>query len=189
MVQTLTDNCPGSENDCKTALIKAGFPYLDLDKKVAVLSGGEKARVMFLLIKLNKPNFLILDEPTNHIDIQGKQELESQILEANATVLITSHDRRFVDIIADRFILIDQGLMKEINDPQTFYNLEAPVINKPINVAEEISDNPGNEDEILQRIIELETRLTEDRGRKTKFQKPKMQEQWSAEIEQLNSRL
>jgi len=189
MVQTLTDNCPGSENDCKAALIKAGFPYLDLDKKVAVLSGGEKARLMFLLIKLNKPNFLILDEPTNHIDIQGKEELESQILETNATVLITSHDRRFVDIIADRFILIDQGQMKEINDPQTFYNLEAPVINNPINIAEEISDNPGNEDEILQRIVELETRLTEDRDRKPKFQKPKLQEQWSAEIEHLNSRL
>jgi ATP-binding cassette subfamily F protein 3 len=189
IVQTLTDNCPGSENDCKTALIKAGFPYLDLDKKVAVLSGGEKARLMFLLIKLNQPNFLILDEPTNHIDIQGKEELESQILEANATVLITSHDRRFVDIIADRFILIDQGLMKEINDPQTFYNLEAPTINNPVDDTEVISDNPGNEDEILQRIVELETRLTEDRARKAKFQKLKMQEQWSTELELLNSRL
>ena len=91
MVQSLGDHC--SAGDYKAALINAGFPYLDADKKVGVLSGGEKARLMFLIIKLNQPNFLVLDEPTNHIDIQGKEHLESQILESNATILITSHRR------------------------------------------------------------------------------------------------
>jgi len=62
MVETLRDYCAGSDNDHKSALIKAGFPYLDLDKKVGVLSGGERARLMFLIIRLNRPNFLILDE-------------------------------------------------------------------------------------------------------------------------------
>lgn len=69
---------------------------------------------MFLIIKLNRPNFLILDEPTNHIDIQGKEELEEQILESNATVLLTSHNRRFVDNIAEHFVMIREGQLKEI---------------------------------------------------------------------------
>jgi ATPase subunit of ABC transporter with duplicated ATPase domains len=79
LVTTLSTHCTGSASDFKSALIHAGFPYADLDKDVAVLSGGERARLMFLIIKLNQPNFLILDEPTNHIDIQGKEELETQI--------------------------------------------------------------------------------------------------------------
>ncbi len=84
LMETLRENCDGPDSGHKASLIKAGFPFKDLDKKVGVLSGGEKARIMFLIIKLNQPNFLILDEPTNHIDIQGKEELEEQILESNA---------------------------------------------------------------------------------------------------------
>lgn len=192
MTQTLADHCSGSESDFKASLIKAGFPYLDLDKKVAVLSGGEKARLMFLLIKLHRPNFLILDEPTNHIDIQGKEDLETQIMESDATVLITSHDRRFVDIIADRYILIDAGVLKEINDPETFYNLEnqAPSSHSVTRRRQSAaSSSPANEDEALHRIIELEALLAEDKARKPKFQKPKKQEQWAIEIERLSARL
>ena len=191
ITETLQDNCPGSENDYKSALIKAGFPYLDLDKKVNVLSGGEKARLMFLVIKLNRPNFLILDEPTNHIDIQGKEELESQILDSNATVLITSHDRRFVDIIADRYLLIDHGVLKEINTPSSFYNEsrrnpQQPTIDED---ARKITDPLTGEEDILSRIVELESLLAEDRSRKPKFQKSKLWSEWEKEIEELESRL
>jgi len=187
MVQTLLDHC--SAGDYKAALIKAGFPYLDLDKKVAVLSGGEKARLMFLIIKLNQPNFLVLDEPTNHIDIQGKEDLESQILESNATILITSHDRRFVDIIADRYILIDKGGLREINDPQTFYDMDRTIIATTHDQSEGATEVLHNEEDILNRIVELETLLAEDKARKNKFQKAKMQAQWAREIEGLNARL
>lgn len=197
MTETLQDNCPGSENDYKSALIKAGFPYLDLDKKVGVISGGEKARLMFLMIKLNRPNFLILDEPTNHIDIQGKEDLESQILESNATVLITSHDRRFVDVIADRFLVIGGGVLKEISSPQAFYhesrqnprNTPTDKSNVGGNSVDLLSSGLHGEEIILQRIIELETLLAEDRSRKSKFQKPKLWGEWQREIEDLESRL
>ncbi|HJL60592.1 MAG TPA: ABC-F family ATP-binding cassette domain-containing protein [Pseudomonadales bacterium] len=192
LTETLRDRClRASENEHKTSLIKAGFPYLDLDKKVRVLSGGEKARLMFLIIKLNQPNFLILDEPTNHIDIQGKEELEQQILETNATVLITSHDRRFVDNIADRYVLIHQNKLIEINNPDWFYNLGP-------DSSEQIRENPASgidqpvgdsEEAILNRILELETLLEEDLARKPKFQKPKLQMGWREELEALNGKL
>lgn len=189
LVDVLRQNClQGSESDYKSALIKAGFPFLDMDKKVAVLSGGEKARLMFLVIKLNKPNFLILDEPTNHIDIQGKEELEDQILESRATVLITSHDRRFVDNIAQRYALIDGGSLIEINEPNYFYeqNEQSSTTTgkqKQQKIEEEMLTT---DDEILGRILELETVLFEDLQRKPKFQKPKLQQQWQEELEKLN---
>lgn len=187
MIQTLMDHC--SAGDHKAELIKAGFPYLDLDKKVGVLSGGETARLMFLIIKLNQPNFLILDEPTNHIDIQGKEELESQILASNATILITSHDRRFVDIIANRFLLIDQGELRELDDPQTFYDMDRTVIAATNDQAEDTTEAPGDEEELLNRIVELEIMLAEDKARKRKFQKPKMQIRWTQALEDLNAKL
>ncbi len=187
MTQTLEDNC--NTGDYKAALIKAGFPYLDLDKKVAVLSGGEKARLMFLLIKLNHPNFLVLGEPTNHIDIKGKEDLESQILESNATILITSHDRRFVDIIADRFILIDQHEPRELNDPQTFYDLDRTTVAIQETPAVDTIQAPLEDEDILTRIVELETMLAEDQARKSKFQKPKLQLKWAREWRELNDQL
>ncbi|MFT7219575.1 MAG: ATP-binding cassette subfamily F protein 3 [Candidatus Azotimanducaceae bacterium] len=195
MTESLRDNCGGSDAELKSALIKAGFPYLDLDKKVSVLSGGEKARLMFLIIKMNQPNFLILDEPTNHIDIQGKEQLEAQILETNATILITSHDRRFVDNIADRFVLIKEGKLQEINHPNEFY------LNMPSAKRSTKTGNTKNHsmkssatsqapvEDVLTRIIELETLLEEDRARKPKFQKLKKQDAWQQELTELNQKL
>ncbi|MBL6690977.1 MAG: ABC-F family ATP-binding cassette domain-containing protein [Pseudomonadales bacterium] len=185
LMQTLRDHCGGPDSTLKGALIKAGFPYKDLDKKVSVLSGGERARLMFLIIRMNQPNFLVLDEPTNHIDIQGKEELEAQILETNATVLITSHDRRFVDNIAERYLLISEGKLTEINRPEIFYNMDSPDRSQQEQQTDGDISEPEGEEEILARIVELEALLEADLARKPKFQKPKLQETWRAEIEAL----
>jgi ATPase subunit of ABC transporter with duplicated ATPase domains len=187
MLQILRDRCGGADNTLMSALIKAGFPYRDLDKHVDVLSGGEKARLMFLIIKLNQPNFLILDEPTNHIDIQGRQELEEQILDSNATILITSHDRRFVDIIAQRYLLIENGLLGEINDPDNFYSRVSSIVDNRGDASDDVSaiQDHSTEDDVLVRIVELERLLEADLARKPKFQKPKMQVAWRNELDHL----
>ena len=192
LVEALRHCCDRTEGEYKTSLIKAGFPYLDMEKQVNVLSGGEKARLMFLIIKLNEPNFLILDEPTNHIDIQGKEQLEKQLLDNNATLLITSHDRRFVDNIADRYVLIENGLLRELNDPTAFYkqNVSRKRERQLSSSDKHISNaDAESEDQMLQRIIELESLLTNDRARKPKFQKIANQEKWLAELNTLNSQL
>lgn len=192
-METRRDHCGGPDSDHRASLIKAGFPYLELDKPVGVLSGGERARLMFLVIRLNQPNFLILDEPTNHIDIQGKEELEAQILESNATALITSHDRRFVDNIASRFMLIRGGRLIEINDPQEFYaeasRGQAPQIDdKPVTGYEPDKTRVAHDD-LLERLVMLETLLEQDLTRKPKFQKPRLQAEWRNEIALLTRRL
>ena len=192
LVEALRHCCDRTEGEYKTSLIKAGFPYLDMEKQVKVLSGGEKARLMFLIIKLNEPNFLILDEPTNHIDIQGKEQLEKQLLENNATLLITSHDRRFVDNIADRYVLIENGLLRELNGPAAFYkqNVSRKRERQLSSSDKHISNaDAESEDQMLQRIIELESLLANDRDRKPKFQKIANQEKWQAELNTLNSQL
>jgi ATP-binding cassette, subfamily F, member 3 len=195
MVETLSDRCRGSESQYKATLIKAGVPYLDLDKQVGVLSGGEKARLIFLIIKLNQPNFLILDEPTNHIDIQGKEELEIQILETDATVLVTSHDRRFVDNIAERYVWIRDGKLTEINDPREFYEWEREFQSNATRQDPKAPDRDTGtveavtDDAVLARIVALETLLGEDLGRKPRFQKPRLQAEWRAELAELNRKL
>ena len=196
LLETLRKHCHrGTESEYKASLIKAGFEFRDHDKKIKVLSGGEKSRMMFLIIKINQPNFLILDEPTNHIDIQGKEELEQQILATNATALITSHDRMFVDTIAQRYALIIDGQLKEINDPNSFYvesrTKRAAQSSHSVDSVVDVANQDENlsSDAILERIMALEILLEDDRARKPKFQKLDRQALWNEELEQLNQSL
>lgn len=190
LLQVLRNHCDRTEETYKSSLIQAGFPYQELDKKIAVLSGGEKARLMFLVIRLNEPNFLILDEPTNHIDLEGKEELEAEILQSAATVLITSHDRRFVDNICNRFLLIEAGKLREIQDPEEFYRSTSTASTQPLATPDQPSlILPEAEEDILQQIIELETLLEADLQRKPRHQKPDLQSRWRRQIKKLNEKL
>lgn len=72
------------------------------DKKVKVLSGGEKTRLAMIKLLLEPVNFLILDEPTNHLDIQTKDILKEAIQDFNGTVIVVSHDRYFLDGLVDK---------------------------------------------------------------------------------------
>jgi ATPase subunit of ABC transporter with duplicated ATPase domains len=101
------------DQDLITALVRAGFPYARHKVKVAVLSGGEKARLCMLRMKLEAPSLLILDEPTNHLDVQGIEQLEEDLTSASATCIFVSHDRRFVRRVANRIVTIEKGLMRE----------------------------------------------------------------------------
>ena len=78
-------------------------------KKVCQLSGGEKVRLSLAKLLKKRPNLLILDEPTNHMDIVGKEALESMLMDYEGTVLFVSHDRYFVQKIADSLLIFEQG--------------------------------------------------------------------------------
>ena len=73
------------------------FSGEDADKKVKVLSGGEKTRLAMIKLMLEPVNFLVLDEPTNHLDIRSKEILKNALINFNGTVLLVSHDREFLD--------------------------------------------------------------------------------------------
>jgi ATP-binding cassette subfamily F protein 3 len=176
-------------------LINAGFPYRDHDKRLSNMSGGERARALFVVLSLQAPNFLILDEPTNHIDIDGKEQLEAQLIDSGAAVLITSHDRRFLDTVAERYLLIRGGRLIEVADPREFYDApvvatsatEAADLGKPAAVAG--AGKHEGSDDVLAQIVELERLLEADLARRPRFQKPGLQDEWRARLAALYRRL
>lgn len=85
------------------------FSQEEVFKTVDMLSGGEKVRLALCKIFKTKPNFLILDEPTNHMDIVGKETLEAMLRDFPGSVLFVSHDRYFVKQIADALLIFEDG--------------------------------------------------------------------------------
>ena len=81
----------------------------DVFKRICDLSGGEKVRLALCKILRKKPNILILDEPTNHMDIVGKETLENLLTSYTGTVLTVSHDRYFINKVCDRLIVFEDG--------------------------------------------------------------------------------
>ena len=103
--------------DIRTKLrdILAAFLFKgeDIDKKVAVLSGGERARLAMAKLMLNPYNLLALDEPTNHMDIRSKDILKQALKAYDGTLIVVSHDRDFLDGLVDKLYEFRDGKVKE----------------------------------------------------------------------------
>jgi len=90
--------------EARTHLARFLFYTEDLERRIGSLSGGEKGRLSLLKLTLDKGNFLVLDEPTNHLDIQTREIMEDYLADYPGTILMVSHDRYFIDSIADRVL-------------------------------------------------------------------------------------
>lgn len=93
----------------------------DVYKLIGDLSGGEKARVAFLKLMMSGANFLILDEPTNHLDIPAKEAVEDALMSYPGTFLAVSHDRYFLDKVANWIIELDEGELTSYNGTYSYY--------------------------------------------------------------------
>ncbi len=102
-------NPSASEAQVRNLLGGFGFSGDAVDKKCEVLSGGEKIRLAFARLFIDPPNFLLLDEPTTHLDINGREALESALKEYKGALCVVSHDVTFVRNIAEHIVAIDNS--------------------------------------------------------------------------------
>jgi ATP-binding cassette subfamily F protein 3 len=100
-----------SEDGARSFLGRFLFSGDDVFKPIGALSGGERSRVALAKLTLQGSNFLVLDEPTNHLDLQSRQFLEEMLGEFEGTLLFVSHDRYFVDSLATKVWIIEDGVL------------------------------------------------------------------------------
>lgn len=111
----------GEESHLRSALDKFYFHDENVFKKLSKLSGGEKVRLKLFSLIQDKCNFIILDEPTNHIDIFTKEALEDALKEYKGTLLFVSHDRYFINKLADKIIYINNKKITEFCGNYTYF--------------------------------------------------------------------
>ncbi|MEF1175211.1 ATP-binding cassette domain-containing protein, partial [Vibrio sinaloensis] len=187
-----------SSEQAKRSLIGAGFEYARHDQNVASLSGGERARLLFVGLTLARYHMLFLDEPTNHLDMEGKEELIETLQNFEGAALLVSHDRSLIEQSCNRFWFIENGLLTEYLSAEEVYQRITETspksamlhhANDAVAVEAEASADEQSEEQMLERLLELETLLEADLGRKPKHQKPAMQKQWQHEISQIMEQL
>ncbi|WP_368528023.1 ABC-F family ATP-binding cassette domain-containing protein [Enterobacter cloacae] len=177
--------------DRKMALISAGFPRARHGQKVSTLSGGERSRLLFVGLTLARYSLLMLDEPTNHLDMEGKEALATTLQQFDGGVLLVSHDRQLIAQSCNRFWLIEDGLLSEWHDAEAvFERLRERTSLIGSSASPAVADVKAQaSDDLLERLIALETLLAEDLARKPKHQKPHLQAQWRKEIEVIEAKL
>ncbi len=110
-----------TRTEIQSALAVFRFRGDDVFKRVADLSGGERAKLAILKLMLSGANFLLLDEPTNHLDIYSRTALEDALLAFNGTMLIVSHDRHFINRLGDKIWSMESGTINEYCGNYDYY--------------------------------------------------------------------
>ena len=100
-----------SPEDARTYLGRFLFGGDDVYKSVSILSGGERTRLALARLLLQEPNFLVLDEPTTHLDISSREALEQVLLLYEGALLFVSHDRTLISLLATRLLIVEDGRM------------------------------------------------------------------------------
>src|SRR5699024_1045875 len=150
------------ERDIRNVLGNFLFSGDDVLKFVHSLSGGETARLSLAKLMLQQANFLILDEPTNHLDLDSKEVLEHALKGFPGTMLLVSHDRYFINKIADTVIeLTPEGLTSYLGDFD--YYIEKKVEEKEIEEIEEKSKHVKKEKTTQLSFEEQKRRQSEER--------------------------
>lgn len=150
----------------------------DVFKKISLLSGGEKARVMLMKLMLRHDNLLLLDEPTNHLDMESKAVLENALDDYDGTIIAVSHDRYFINRIADYVYVMENGtITKYIGNYDDYI--------EKISSAEDVDD--ANQQTMTKTALEKQQKKEKQNLNIIKQQKKRIKE-LEAEIETLEAK-
>ncbi len=157
-----------SQTEARKILAQCGLDAEDIDKKVKELSGGLRAKLELALLEARHGNVLFLDEPTNHLDLPAREALEDALKAFDGTVLFVSHDRRFIEAVANKIILLENGTLEEYSGSYQSF-LDEKKTQKPAPERKEKAQATGNgyrskeerakEARIKARTKEIEQRL------------------------------
>lgn len=149
ILENIMENCIHSESFARLILARLLIKGDKVHEKLKILSGGERVKVSFAKMILEDINFLILDEPTNYLDINSLEVIEKLLKNYDGTILLVSHDVRFIDNIAEELLIIDNKKIKNFKGSYKEYLKD---------------NNKGklniNEKEIEEKIMILETQIS-----------------------------
>jgi ATP-binding cassette subfamily F protein 3 len=193
VIDLLTDDLPHLDTlHIRNALAAFLFKADDVYKDISTLSGGERARVALSRLMLSKCNFLIMDEPTNHLDIESKEALEQALLSYDGTLLMVSHDRYFINKLADKIYAIEDGRINEYIGGYDDYISHRPEQKTNVTPAEkkpnEYTVKKEKEKEIRRakgRIGRLEQAVEELEGKIAGLQQELLKEEVSSDYEKI----
>ena len=159
------------------------FSGEDVEKKISVLSGGEKARVSLAKILISPVNFLLMDEPTNHLDLDSKKALEKALKNYDGTLLLISHDRYFLDQLVSIVFELNDGHLRRFEGNYSSY-LEKKIQYRSVSETQREDKSSISRKSKEQRRFEAEARQKISRKRNFLIKKI---EQLETEIENLET--
>ncbi len=171
------------ERDVRSLLASFLFTAKDIDKTVGQLSGGQKARLTLTVLSLEHDNFLLMDEPTNHLDIEAKEVLEKALKDFDGTLLFVSHDRYFINELANKIVSVRDGHAQIYNGNYSYY------LNEKAKQTATTINNNAEKPEPIKQVSQQKLSYQEQKQRDS--QKRKLQrtiDQAEKQIEELEEK-
>ncbi len=151
-----------TQTEVRNSLGALLFTQDEVFKEVRMLSGGEKVRLALAKIFKRKPNMLVLDEPTNHMDIVGKETLESMLVDFPGTVIFVSHDRYFVSKVATKLLYMEEDMVRLYEFGYEQYEQEVEARN-----ADDVAFDDITRGKVISSSVSGKAGMTDERGNGT----------------------
>jgi ATP-binding cassette subfamily F protein uup len=149
--------------DSKVQMITSKLGITDFEQKFSELSGGQRKRVFMAQMLLTEPDLIIMDEPTNHLDLEAIEWLENYLTGQNITLIMVTHDRYFLDNVAEEIIELDRGQLFRYKGHYSYF------LEKKAEREEKLKTEIGKARQLLKKELEWMRKQPRARGTKAKY--------------------
>ena len=149
--------------DSKVQMITSKLGVTDFEQKFSQLSGGQRKRLFMAQMLLTEPDLIIMDEPTNHLDLEAIEWLENYLTGQSITLIMVTHDRYFLDNVAEEIIELDRGKLHRYKGHYSYF------LEKKAEREERIKTEVGKARQLLKKELEWMRKQPKARGTKAKY--------------------